>query len=176
MKRLSENGARPVLALGGLNPPPFGRLGALVFPPHNSESLYWAGFSAQTRIAGCAWATSPRTSAGKTLLPKGAPQTGLTARPQEAARPAPAPQKIGSASPTDRRSVFRFEPSLQTIQNHSRQQTKPLPGVDASAILGRTERSGCTAAEPYPLSRSRTLSRRRRPGQTNTRLNSHHMN
>jgi hypothetical protein len=34
----------------------------------------------------------------------------------------------------------------------------PAPaGMDASAIHGRTERSGCTAAEPYPLSRMKTL-------------------
>jgi hypothetical protein len=55
LKRFSENGARPVSALGGLNTPPFGRLGALVFQPHNSEPLYWASLRAPTRIAGCAW-------------------------------------------------------------------------------------------------------------------------
>ena len=54
MKRFSENGARPVHALGGLNTPPFGRLGALVFQPHNSDTLYWASLRAPTRIAGCA--------------------------------------------------------------------------------------------------------------------------
>jgi len=67
MKRFSENGARPVFALGEPPAQPLGRLGALVFQPHNSESLYWAGLSAQTRIAGCAWAKSPATSAGKTF-------------------------------------------------------------------------------------------------------------
>ena len=54
MKRFSENGARPVPALGGLNTPPFGRLGALVFQPHNSDTLYWASLRAPTRIVGCA--------------------------------------------------------------------------------------------------------------------------
>ena len=54
MKRFSENGARPVHALGGLNTPPFGRLGALVFQPHNSDTLYWASLRAWTRIVGCA--------------------------------------------------------------------------------------------------------------------------
>ena len=59
MKRFSENGARPVHALGGLNTPPFGRLGALVFQPHNSDTLYWASLRAQTRIVGCALGFSP---------------------------------------------------------------------------------------------------------------------
>ena len=67
MKRISEIGARPVSALGGLNTPPFGRLGALVFQPYNSESLWWASREAQTRIAGCAWAKYPLTSTGKTF-------------------------------------------------------------------------------------------------------------
>jgi hypothetical protein len=67
MKRISENGARPVSALGGLNTPPFGRLGALVFQPYNSESLWWASRAAQTRIAGCAWAKNLLTSTGKTF-------------------------------------------------------------------------------------------------------------
>jgi len=56
MKRFSENGARPVSALGGLNTQPFGRLGALVFQPYNTDRLYWASLRAWTRIAGCAWA------------------------------------------------------------------------------------------------------------------------
>jgi len=63
MKRFSENGARPVLALGGVTPQPLGRLGALVFQPNNTEPLYWASLWAPTRIAGCAlghWPTDTR--------------------------------------------------------------------------------------------------------------------
>jgi hypothetical protein len=59
MQRFSENGARPVLTLGGLNPQPLGRLGALVFHPHNSEPLYWSSLWAPTRIAGCALGHRP---------------------------------------------------------------------------------------------------------------------
>ena len=59
MKRFSENGARPVSALGGLNTQPLGRLGALVFQPNNSEPLYWASLWAPTRIAGCALGNRP---------------------------------------------------------------------------------------------------------------------
>jgi hypothetical protein len=54
MKRLSENGARPVATLGGLKTSPGFRLGALVFQLNNTDSLYWASLSAPTRIAGCA--------------------------------------------------------------------------------------------------------------------------
>ena len=59
MKRLSENGARPVATLGGLTAPPCFRLGALVFQPHNTEPLYWASLWAPTRIAGCALGDRP---------------------------------------------------------------------------------------------------------------------
>jgi hypothetical protein len=45
-------------ALGGLNTPPLGRLGALVFRLNFSDKLYWASLRAPTRIAGCA--LSPR--------------------------------------------------------------------------------------------------------------------
>jgi len=55
MQRFSENGARPVVRLGGLTAQPLRRLGALVFRPHITEPLYWASRSAPTRIAGCAW-------------------------------------------------------------------------------------------------------------------------
>ena len=59
MKRLSENGARPVATLGGLNAWPCFRLGALVFQPHDTEPLYWASLWAPTRIAGCALGDRP---------------------------------------------------------------------------------------------------------------------
>jgi hypothetical protein len=70
MKLISENGARPVFALGGLKTQPFGRLGALVFQPHNSESLYWASPRASTRIAGCAWASRSGHPLEKRFVPK----------------------------------------------------------------------------------------------------------
>ena len=70
MKRFSENGARPVSALGGLNTQPFGRLGALVFQPHNSEPLYWASLWAPTRIAGCAWGDCPTDTRWENVSPE----------------------------------------------------------------------------------------------------------
>jgi hypothetical protein len=70
MKRFSENGARPVSALGGLNTPPFGRLGALVFQPHNSDTLYWASLRAQTRIVGCALGFSLSDTGWENVCPE----------------------------------------------------------------------------------------------------------
>src|ERR1039458_8981587 len=70
MKRFSENGARPVPALGGLNTPPLGRLGALVFQPHNSDTLYWASLRAPTRIVGCALGFSPGDTGWENVSPE----------------------------------------------------------------------------------------------------------
>ncbi len=70
MKRFSENGARPVHALGGLNTPPFARLGALVFQPHNSDTLYWASLRAPTRIVGCATGFSPLDTGWENVDPE----------------------------------------------------------------------------------------------------------
>ena len=70
MKRFSENGARPVSALGGLNTQPFGRLGALVFQPNNSEPLYWASLWAPTRIAGCALGDRPTDTRWENVSPE----------------------------------------------------------------------------------------------------------
>jgi hypothetical protein len=67
MKRISENGARPVPALGQPPAEPIGRLGALVFQPITRIRLCWASLWAQTRIAGCAQAQGLRTPAGKTF-------------------------------------------------------------------------------------------------------------
>ena len=71
MKSISENGARPVPALGEATLLPFGRLGALVFQPHKTEPLYWASPWASTRIAGCAGGSQLLIPAGKTFSPKG---------------------------------------------------------------------------------------------------------
>jgi hypothetical protein len=70
MKRLSENGARPVNVPGGLDTPPFGRLGALVFQPNNSEPLYWASLWAPTRIAGCALGHGPADTRWENVSPE----------------------------------------------------------------------------------------------------------
>jgi hypothetical protein len=70
MKQFSENGARPVHTLGGLNTPPLGRLGALVFQPHNSDTLYWASLRAPTRIVGCALGFSPGDTGWKNVYPE----------------------------------------------------------------------------------------------------------
>ena len=67
MKRISENGARPVSALGEPLAQPFGRLGALVFQPITRIRLCWASLRAQTRIAGCAQVKLLPTPAGKTF-------------------------------------------------------------------------------------------------------------
>jgi len=85
MKRFSENGARPVHALGGLNTPPFGRLGALVFQPHNSDTLYWASLRAWTRIVGCALGFCPGDTGWENVYPekrlaRGLDGSGPTAR------------------------------------------------------------------------------------------------
>jgi hypothetical protein len=70
MKRLSENGARPVTALGEWNTQPFSRLGALVFQPNNSEPLYWASLWAPTRIAGCALGDCPTDTRWENVSPE----------------------------------------------------------------------------------------------------------
>jgi hypothetical protein len=70
MQRLSENGARPVIKLGGLQAPPLFRWGALVFQPNNSEPLYWASRSAPTRIAGCALGHRPTDTRWENVSPE----------------------------------------------------------------------------------------------------------
>jgi len=70
MKRLSENGARPVATLGGLNASPGLRLGALVFQLNNTEPLYWASLWAPTRIAGCALGHCPRDTRWENVSPE----------------------------------------------------------------------------------------------------------
>jgi hypothetical protein len=70
MQRFSENGARPVSVPGGLNTPPLGRLGALVFQPNNSEPLYWASPWAPTRIAGCALGDCPTDTRWENVSPE----------------------------------------------------------------------------------------------------------
>jgi len=164
MQRLSENGARPVATLGRLNALPGLRLGALVFQPYKTEPLYWASLWAPTRIAGCAlghrptdtrWENvSPERRSASRLTPVGPTQLRVPLRPGQPPDPSP----------------ISF--SLWTVfAEHTRKtpgsSTRSCRGADASAIHGRTERSGCTAAEPYPLSRGHTLPRRPQHNQTN---------
>jgi hypothetical protein len=92
MKRFSENGARPVSALGGLNTPPLGRLGALVFQPHNSDTLYWASLRAWTRIVGCALGCWPTDTGWENVYPE-----------KRLAR------RLDGSGPTGRRALRRSE-------------------------------------------------------------------
>jgi hypothetical protein len=162
MKRLSENGARPVLALGGLNTQPFGRLGALVFQPHNSESLYWTGLSAQLRIAGCAWAKSPMTSAGKTFFSERRSTGCFVYANCVVCNIAISPSWNSVGFAENNRISFSLWTGLADYPSKTPGSgPSPPPGADASAIHGQTERSGCTAAEPYPLSCMSSLTRRK---------------
>jgi hypothetical protein len=131
--------------LGGLKTPPFGRLGALVFQLNNSDKLYWASLWVPTRIAGCALS----------LWPDGHPLEKrflLKMRSQRLR----SPRKIMVGGADEITISFSL---CAVVAEHSRgtsgSSPKPLPEADASAIHGRTERSGCTAAEPYPLSRNK---------------------
>ena len=77
-------------------------------------------------------------------------------------------QSPASALETHRQQhdqFFALDRVCGAYPKNSRQQPQLLPGADASAIHGRTERSGCTAAEPYPLSRSYRLSLRQHRDQ-----------
>jgi hypothetical protein len=168
MKRFSENGARPVSVPGEWNPQPFGRLGALVFQPNNSDTLYWASLWAPTRIAGCAlgsWLTGTcwENVDSEKRLACGRGRSG----PMD---PTPPPRRFENNGGCADSLTISF--SLWTVvakhaQMNSRQKSTLLPRPDASAIHGQTERSGCTAAEPYPLSRSHSLRPQPCHGQAN---------
>ncbi len=164
MQRLSENGARPVTTLGRLKALPGLRLGALVFQPHKTETLYWASLWAPTRIAGCAWGDCPTDTRWENVSPRktrgklvDSPSFNKTQGPLSA---------LGTHRPSPHQ-FFALDHGCGAYPKNSRQQPGLLPGADASAIHGRTERSGCTAAEPYPLSRSNTLPLGPQPSQPN---------
>jgi hypothetical protein len=165
MQRFSENGARPVLSLGGLNTPPVYRLGALVFQPHNSDTLYWAGPRAETRIVGCALGFAPGDTGWENVSSerRWVSQQNGSGRRSPSGPGGPGEKVGGCAARVDQ--FFALRPCLRSIPRNSRPQPKPPPGADASAIHGRTERSGCTAAEPYPLSRTSILPLTTRCGQ-----------
>ena len=157
MQRFLENGARPVTALGGFNPPPLGRLGALVFQPHNSDTLYWAGLRAETRIVGCALGLGPGDTGWENLSSqKRCLRSPKDSGPKGRRWPGGSARKMGGYAA----SIDQFIALDRDCSGHpsnSRRQLWPPPGADASAIHGRTGRSGCTAAEPYPLGRPSSL-------------------
>ena len=168
MQRFSENGARPVNVPGGLDTPPVGRLGALVFQPHNSDTLYWASLRAETRIVGCALGFAPGDTGWENVSSERrwvSPWEGFGRR--STSEPGGLGEKVGGcAARVDQ--FFALGRVCGAGPRNSRPQRKPQPGADASAIHGRTERSGCTAAEPYPLSRRSSLPLRAHWGHTAT--------
>jgi len=115
MKRFSENGARPASVPGGGNPPPIGRLGALVFQPNNSDTLWWASLRAQTRIAGCALGSRPRVTRWENVSSE---ERFVGEWPPSAPTDLPTPpgRLEPSGGTADKgRSVFRFVPCLRSI-------------------------------------------------------------
>ena len=160
MKRISENGARPVLALGGLNTPPFGRLGALVFQPYNSESLGWASREAPTRIAGCAWAKNPLTSTGKTFpSERRSPRRPGHSNPGIAPLAAPPAEISGGFAARKRISFSLWAVVAQCIREtpgrspgHSRERMHPQSTGELSAQVARLQSLILSAAgAPYPF-------------------------
>lgn len=168
MKRFSENGARPVPALGGFNTQPFGRLGALVFQAHNSDhTLYWASLRAPTRIAGCAWVwpTAPRW---ENVSPKHALQTGLANGHRTANGQL---ENNGGCAVKMRVSFSLCAVACDAFQNGSQRPACAAIGSGCIRNPRTAERSGCTAAGPYPPSRRANLIRFRRTiiGKTENR-------
>jgi hypothetical protein len=142
MKRFFGKRRATRFTLGELTTQPFGRLGALVFQFNNSDKLYWASLRAPTRIAGCAlslWPDCHRLE--KRCLRKR--RSPLAENPS---------QSNGGCADTSTISFSLCAVFAEQDQRTPGGSNQPLPGADASAIHGRTERSGCTAAEPYPLS------------------------
>jgi hypothetical protein len=121
MKRFSENGARPVRALGGLNTPPFGRLGALVFQPHNSDTLYWASLRAWTRIVGCALGFRPGDTGWENVYPEKRLARGLDGSGPRS------PRALSRSERLRRQTTISF--SLWTVVA---QHTRETPGRSPS--------------------------------------------
>jgi hypothetical protein len=143
MKRFFGKRRATRSALGELSTPPLGRLGALVFRLNNSDKLYWASLRAPTRIAGCAlslWLNCHRL--GKRFLRI-------------------SPNSAREDMPSNDRMTISFSLCAVIAGGISRHVARAqCRERDASAIHERTERSGCTAAEPYPLSRSKSIRQR----------------
>ena len=127
MQRLSENGARPVTTLGRLKALPGFRLGALVFQPHKTETLYWASLWAPTRIAGCALGHRPTDTRWENVSSERRSASWVTltdpTKPKVLSRP-------GGNSSTVPPSVFRFGPCLR----------RPTPKTPGSSLGSYRER------------------------------------
>jgi len=152
MKRFFGKRRATRSALGGLNTQPFGRLGALVFRLNNSDKLYWASLRAPTRIAGCALSLGPTATRWENVSSerRSASCFDYAGRQRRRHRRWIVEMNGGCAD----RMTISFSLCAVFAEYSKRTPGNPrLPGADASAIHGRTERSGCTAAEPYPLSR-----------------------
>ena len=126
MKRLSENGARPVASLGGLTTPPCIRLGALVFQLNNTDSLYWASLSAPTRIAGCALGHCPIDTRWENVSPERRSASWFIPSGLTKPKAPPAPWK-----PTDNRTISF---SLWTV---FAEPTEKLPAAAANSCRER---------------------------------------
>ena len=126
MKRLSENGARPVATLGGLKALPSLRLGALVFQPHNTEPLYWASLWAPTRIAGCALGDRPTDTRWENVSPERRSANWFTSSGPTKLKAPPVPSK-----PTDN-STISF--SLWTV---FAEHTRKTPGSSINSCRER---------------------------------------
>jgi len=126
MKRLSENGARPVATLGGLKALPCFRLGALVFQPNYTEPLYWASLWAPTRIAGCALGHRPIDTRWENVSPERRSASGFTPYDPTRLKAPPVP-----CEPTDS-STISF--SLWTVVA---EHTRKTPGSSLSSCRER---------------------------------------
>ena len=126
MKRLSENGARPVATLGGLTALPGFRLGALVFQPHKTEPLYWASLWAPTRIAGCALGHCPTDTRWENVSPERRSANWFTSSGPTKLKAPPVPWE-----PTDN-STISF--SLWTV---FAEHTRKTPGSSINSCRER---------------------------------------
>jgi hypothetical protein len=171
MLRISENGARPVCVPGEGNPPPYGRLGALVFQPNNSDTLWWASLSAATRIAGWALGACPTNPCWKNVASEKRSRDWLGwGGPTDLTTPTGRLETSGGYAAKSRISFSLWTVVAKHAREYSRPEPRLWPGADVSAIHGQTERSGCTAAEPYPLSCSYSIGPRRCRGQENEKM------
>jgi hypothetical protein len=126
MKRLSENGARPVATLGGLKALPCFRLGALVFQPQNTEPLYWASLWAPTRIAGCALGDHPIDTRWENVPPERRSASWFTPSGPTKPKAPPVPWE-----PTDHRTISF---SLWTV---FAEHTRKTPGSSINSCRER---------------------------------------
>ena len=122
-----------------------------------------AGSDPDSRM--CFGLPAHRHPLGKRFPRKPPRQLGTPLPFQELHHPLPRPGQYEPPQPPSPDQFIAWDRGCGAYPKDPRQQHGLLPGADASAIHGRTERSGCTAAEPYPLSRNHTLHLRQRYGQ-----------